>query len=405
MSPPTLDRDLLASRLTAAVAALDPPPPTPVLVVDLGAFDANAADLERRAAGKPIRVASKSVRVPELLRRVLDRPGFRGVLAFTLREALWLHAQGISDDLVVAYPTVDRAALAQLAASPTAAAAITLMVDDTAHLDLVDAARSTPGVRIRTAIDIDAGLRISGQHVGPKRSPLYDPSSVLGLARAITGREGFHLAGVMTYEGQGAGLADTVPGQRVKSLVIRRLKSASLSQLEVRRRELAEAIAGITDLEFWNAGGSGSVDATTRDPAVTEIAAGSGLLVPSLFDHYRAFSPRPAAFFGLSVVRRPSAGVATVHGGGFVASGAAGRDRLPLPWAPSGLHLTGLEGAGEVQTPLTGPAAAALRIGDLVWFRHAKSGELFEHGLDVHLLSGDRILETVPTYRGCGQSF
>lgn len=405
MAPPTLDRDLLASRLTAAVAALDPPPPTPVMVVDLDAFDANATDLEHRAAGKPIRVASKSVRVPELLRRVLDRPGFHGVLAFTLREALWLQGQGISDDLVVAYPTVDRGALAQLAASPAAAEAITLMVDDTAHLDLVDAARSTEGVRIRTAIDIDAGLRMGGQHVGPKRSPLYDLSSVLRLARAITEREGFHLAGVMTYEGQIAGLPDTVPGQRARSMIIRRLKSASQSQLEVRRRELAEAIGEITDLEFWNAGGSGSVDTTTTDPAVTEIAAGSGLLAPGLFDHYRAISPRPAAFFGLPVVRRPSAGVATVHGGGFVASGAAGRDRLPHPWAPSGLHLTALEGAGEVQTPLTGPAAAGLRIGDLVWFRHAKSGELFEHGLDVHLLTGDRILETVRTYRGCGLSF
>jgi D-serine deaminase-like pyridoxal phosphate-dependent protein len=209
----------------------------------------------------------------------------------------------------------------------------------------------------------------------------------------------------MTYEGQIAGIPDVVPTQRARSLVVRRLKSASASQLEVRRRELAEAIAGVAELEFWNAGGSGSVDTTTHDPAVTEVAAGSGLLVPTLFDHYRSFTPRPAAFFGVPVVRRPSAGVATVHGGGFVASGAAGRDRLPVPWAPSGLHLTALEGAGEVQTPLTGPTAARLRIGDLVWFRHAKSGELFEHGLQVHLLTGQRIVDRVPTYRGCGQAF
>lgn len=405
MPPADTERDALAVRLDRAVADLDPAPSTPVLVVDLDAFDANATDLERRAAGKPIRVASKSVRVPELLRRVLDRPGFHGVLAFTLREALWLHGQGISDDLVVAYPTVDRAALAQLAASPAAAAAITLMVDDPVHLDLADAARSGSEVRIRVAIDIDAGLRVGGQHIGPKRSPLHDTSAVLELARAVVARPGFHLVGVMTYEGQIAGIPDVVPTQRARSLVVRRLKSASASQLEVRRRELAEAIAGVAELEFWNAGGSGSVDTTTHDPAVTEVAAGSGLLVPTLFDHYRSFTPRPAAFFGVPVVRRPSAGVATVHGGGFVASGAAGRDRLPVPWAPSGLHLTALEGAGEVQTPLTGPTAARLRIGDLVWFRHAKSGELFEHGLQVHLLTGQRIVDRVPTYRGCGQAF
>ena len=405
MAPATLDRDLLASRLSAAVAALDPAPHAPVMVVDLDAFDANAADLERRAAGKMIRVASKSVRVPDLLRRALARPGFQGILAFTLREALWLHAQGVSDDIVLAYPTVDRPALAELAASAEAARAITLMVDDTTHLDLVDAVRSTPGVRVRVAIDVDAGLRLGGQHVGPKRSPLHDSSSVLQLARSVVERTGFHLAGVMTYEGQVAGLPDVVPSQRAKSLLVRRLKSASLSQLQVRRREVATALAEVADLEFWNAGGSGSVDTTTLDPVVTEIAAGSGLLVPGLFDHYRSFAPRPAAFFGVPVVRRPSPGVATVHGGGFVASGPAGRDRLPTPWAPSGLHLTALEGAGEVQTPLTGPAAARLRIGDLVWFRHAKSGELFEHGLAVHLLAGDEVVGTVPTYRGCGLAF
>ena len=405
MGPATRDRDLLASRLTAAVAAINPAPPAPVMVVDLDAFDANAADLERRAAGKPIRVASKSVRVPDLLRRALARPGFHGILAFTLREALWLHEQGISDDIVVAYPTVDRVALAELAAGPAAAGAITLMVDDPAHLDLVDACRSTPGVRIRVAVDIDAGLRLGGQHLGPKRSPLHDSSSVLRLARSVVDRAGFHLAGVMTYEGQVAGLPDVVPSQRARSLLVRRLKSLSLSQLEARRREVAAALAEVAELEFWNAGGSGSVDTTTLDPEVTEVAAGSGLLVPALFDHYRAFTPRPAVFFGVPVVRRPSPGVATVHGGGFVASGPAGRDRLPTPWAPSGLHLTNLEGAGEVQTPLTGPAAARLRIGDLVWFRHAKSGELFEHGLQVHLLAGDEIVGSAPTYRGCGLAF
>lgn len=405
MAPATLDRDGLATRLNGAVAALTPPPATPLMVVDLDAFDRNAEDLVRRAAGKPIRVASKSVRVPALLRRALARPGFAGILAFTLREALWLHEQGISDDIVVAYPSVDRGALIELVGSPSAANAITLMVDDEAQLAQIDAVRHSTAVPIRVSIDVDAGLRVGGQHVGPKRSPLYDTDAVVRLAHTIAAKDGLRLVGVMTYEGQIAGLPDVVPTQRAKSLVVRRLKSVSLTQLEVRRREVAEALSGIAELEFWNAGGSGSVDTTTLDPVVTEIAAGSGLLVPGLFDHYRAFTPRPAAFFGVPVVRRPSAQVATVHGGGFVASGAAGRDRLPIPWAPSGLHLTALEGAGEVQTPLTGPAASRLRIGDLVWFRHAKSGELFEHAADVHLLEGDAFVDRVPTYRGSGLVF
>jgi D-serine deaminase-like pyridoxal phosphate-dependent protein len=210
---------------------------------------------------------------------------------------------------------------------------------------------------------------------------------------------------VMTYEGQVAGLQDMVPTARARSLIVRGLKTASVAQLASRRREVARALAELTELEFWNAGGSGSVESSGGDAAVTEIAAGSGLLVPRLFDHYRSFAPRPAAFYGLPVSRRPSPEIATVHGGGLVASGPAGPDRLPTPWAPAGLSLTPLEGAGEVQTPLVGPTAALLEIGDLVWFRHAKAGELMEHVPEVHLLAGDRFGGTATTYRGHGLAF
>ncbi len=400
-----VERNRLWARLGSAVTSHPEPLSTPIAVVDLDAFDANAADLVRRAAGKPVRVASKSLRVPELVARALGHDGFSGVLAYTVAEALHLFETGISDDVVVAYPSVDPRALDLLLGSPGAAAAITLMVDDVAHLDAVDAVRRGAGVEVRVAIDVDAGLRVGGQHVGPKRSPLYDAAAVTALARSVVARPGFVLVGAMTYEGQVAGVPDDVPGQRTRSLLVRRLKQASVAQLEVRRREVVDALADLVDLEFWNGGGSGSVESTVADPVVTEVAAGSGLLVPGLFDHYQSFTPRPAAFFGLRVSRKPSPTLATVHAGGLIASGPVGEDRAPLPWAPPGLHLTGLEGAGEVQTPLTGHPAAMLGIGDLVWFRHAKSGELFEHVNAVHLVRGDRIVETVPSYRGLGHAW
>jgi D-serine deaminase-like pyridoxal phosphate-dependent protein len=407
-------RARLAHRLSAAVDALDDPA-TPMVVVDRDAFDANADDLVRRAAGTPIRVASKSLRVPALITRALHHPGFAGVLSYSLREALWLVGSGVSHDVVLGYPTVDRGALRRLLGEETALAAITLMVDDPAHLDLVDelrsevarpaGARTSTTEEVRIAIDIDAGLRIGRSHVGPKRSPLHDPAEVIRFARDVVERPGFALVGVMTYEGQVAGVPDDVPHQRARSLVVRRLKSASMAQLADRRATIARELRDVVDLEFWNGGGSGSVEATAADGAVTEVAAGSGLLVPTLFDHYQSFRPRPASFFGVPVVRRPSAGLATVAGGGFVASGPSGKDRAPTPWAPPGLHLTGLEGAGEVQTPLTGPGVAALRVGDWVWFRHAKAGELAEHTNAVHLVSGDAVVETVPSYRGLGLSW
>jgi D-serine deaminase-like pyridoxal phosphate-dependent protein len=370
-----------------------------MVVVDLDAFDANAADLARRAAGKPIRVASKSLPILALVRRALGLPGFAGVLSYSLREALWLVREGITDDVVLGYPTVHRGALRDLLADD-ARARITLMVDDPAHLSLVESC--TPSARgVRVAVDIDAGLRLGRSHVGPKRSPLHDPSEVVAFAREVVDR-GWALVGVMTYEGQVAGVPDDVPNQRARSLVVRKLKSASLAQLEQRRQAIARDLRELVELDFWNAGGSGSVETTVADPVLTQVAAGSGLLVPGLFDHYESFRPVPAAFFGVPVVRRPGGGLATVAGVGFIAGGANGRDRLPLPWAPPDLHLTGLEGVGEVQTPLTGSGAQLMQIGDWVWFRHAKPGELAEHTNRVHLLSCAAIVESVPSYRGLG---
>jgi D-serine deaminase-like pyridoxal phosphate-dependent protein len=304
----------------------------------------------------------------------------------------------------VAYPTVDRGALARLVSSPRAAARITIMVDSVDHLDVVDSVRTSKAVPVRVAIDVDAGLDLGLTRVGPRRSPVTSAAAAEELARHLQ-RPGFTLVGVMTYEGQVAGVPDQVPGQRMRSAVVRRLKTMSIAQLAERRGAVAEGLARVADLQFWNAGGSGSLETSASDPVVTELTAGSGLLVPALFDHFRSFDPRPAAYFGLPVTRRPDDRTATVHGGGLVASGPAGADRLPLPWAPAGLSLTGLEGAGEVQTPLTGPSAAMLSIGDLVWFRHAKSGELFEHTGAAHLLSGDKMVDHVPTYRGHGLAF
>jgi D-serine deaminase-like pyridoxal phosphate-dependent protein len=261
---------------------------------------------------------------------------------------------------------------------------------------------------VRVALDVDAGLHLGRAHVGPKRSPLHDADDVVELAREVDRRPGFALVGVMTYEGQVAGVPDDVPGERPRSLAVRRMKAASVRQLGRRREQVAAALVdavGPEAVRLWNAGGSGSLESSAADPVVTEVTAGSGLLVPALFDHYRSFEPRPAVFFGLRVVRRPGPGCATVAGGGLIASGATGADRAPVPWAPPGLRLTPLEGAGEVQTPLVGPGADNLRIGDLVWFRHAKSGELAEHVREVHLLAGDLMVDVVPTYRGTGNAW
>ncbi|MFC7310624.1 amino acid deaminase/aldolase [Streptomyces monticola] len=391
------------ARYDRATAHLD----APVAIVDLEAFDANAADLVRRAAGKPIRVASKSVRCRALLERVLGRDGFAGLMSFTLAESLWLARSGF-DDVLLAYPSADRAAFAELTADPKLAAAVTVMVDDPAQLRLIDEARDGGREEVRVCLELDTAFKLLGGRVriGARRSPLHSPAQVADLARAVARRPGFRLVGVMAYEGHVAGVGDLLAGRPVRSRAIRMMQTAARRELALRRADAVRAVRAVApDLEFVNGGGTGSVQHTAAEAAVTEIAAGSGLYVPRLFDNYTSFSGRPAALFAQPVVRRPGVGAVTVLGGGYPASGAAGPDRLPVPYLPEGLKYDPQEGAGEVQTPLLGAPADDLLIGDKVWFRHAKAGELCERFEALHLVEGDRVTATVPTYRGEGLTF
>lgn len=383
---------------TAAVASLS----GPVATIDVDALRHNALDLVVRSSGVPIRVASKSIRVREVLDAALKLPGYRGILAFTLPEALWLAEE--HDDIVLGYPSVDRAALAALAGSAEKAARITLMVDDLAQLDLVDSV-AAPGQRaeIRVAIDADASWRapVLG-HIGVRRSPVHDPDEVQRLARAIAARPGFRLVGLMMYEAQIAGQPDDTGSG---DAVVRWMQHRSTEELRERRGAIVGAVRDVADLEFVNGGGTGSLEYTASDPAVTETTAGSGLLAGHLFDLYRHFTLAPAAAFALEVVRRPADDIVTVLGGGWIASGPPVASRQPLPAWPTGLATLAREGAGEVQTPLQGAAAKNLSLGDRVWFRHAKSGELAERVDRYHLTSGDTIVGEAATYRGEGKSF
>ncbi|MDN3494598.1 alanine racemase [Planococcus sp. APC 4015] len=382
----------------AAVAHL----PAPLAVIDLDALRHNALDMLVRAAGVPIRVASKSVRVRAVTDAVLALPGYGGILAYTLAEALWLAET--QDDIVLGYPTVDGAAISRLASDDRAAARITLMVDDLAQLDLVDAvAPPAQRAELRVAIDADASWRAPGLgHIGVHRSPVHDPGEVATLARAVAARPGFRLVGLMMYEAQIAGQGDATGSG---DAVVRWMQRRSSQELLDRRAAIVSALRDVAALEFVNGGGTGSLEFTASDQSVTELTAGSGLLAGHLFDGYRAFAPAPAAAFALDVVRRPQPDIATVLGGGWIASGPPVASRQPRVVWPEGLRMQPREGAGEVQTPLQGEAARALRVGDRVWFRHAKSGELAERVDGYHLVAGGELVGEVPTYRGEGKAF
>lgn len=391
------------ARLLSATAPLS----APLAALDAPALWANADDLVRRAAGVPVRVASKSVRVRSVIERTLARPGFAGVMSYSLAESCWLVDQGVTDDVLLAYPTVDRAGLLLLTERSIEGerrrAAITLMIDSVEALRVVDTLVGGSHPELRVCLDVDASLRpgvlgVHPIHLGVRRSPVHSAKQAGALARAVSAHAGFDLVGVMFYDAQVAGLPDTSPA-------VRMVKRISSTELAHRRGDVVRAVSQHADLEIVNAGGTGSLEVTGADPAITELTAGSGLFTPTLFDGYDAFEAHPAAYFVLDVVRRPAKDVATCFAGGYTASGPAQANRMPTPVWPEGLALLGTEGVGEVQTPVRGKAARGLRIGDRVVFRHAKAGEMCERFDAVTLVDDAGRAETVPTYRGEGENF
>jgi D-serine deaminase-like pyridoxal phosphate-dependent protein len=381
----------------------------PFAFVDLDAMWANADDMLERAGGKPIRVASKSVRCRPLLERILDRDErFRGLLTFTLPETLWLAELGF-EDMVVAYPTTDEDALARLAVRSAANPdlAPTVMVDCVEHLELIESVLGAGAAPVRVCIDVDAGWWPLGgrMKIGPKRSPVHTVEQAVELAREIQRRPQLRLVGILAYEGQIAGVGDRPPGKALRGAAIRFMQRRSAKELLTRRGRIVVALHELGKLEFVNGGGTGSLDITASDPAVTELAGGSGFYAPVQFDYYSAFTLTPAAAFALPIVRRPGRGVATALGGGYLASGSGDPVRLPTPWLPEGLKLDAEEGAGEVQTPLLGEAADSLAVGDRAYFRHTKAGELCERFASLYLVEAGEIVDEVPTYRGEGQTF
>jgi D-serine deaminase-like pyridoxal phosphate-dependent protein len=377
--------------------------PLPLAFVDLDAFDHNAGVLAGLAGGKPVRVATKSLRCVALLRRVLARsPGFAGLMAWAIPEAAFLCQQGF-DDILVAYPSAQPGELRLAAELVASGKQVCVTVDSPAHLDVAAAAAAALNVRLPVCLDLDVSTDYRLLYFGTQRSPVRTAGQLHALAQEVIARPALRLDGVLAYEGQLAGLPDDVPGAGARSAVVRLLKRDSGRRLRQRRQVGVAGVRALAGgLRFVNGGGTGSLAATTADASVTELTAGSGLYAPTLFDGYRGLDLQPAAAYALAISRLPEPGIYTCHGGGYPASGPAGRDRLPLPWLPAGAALLATEGAGEVQTPVRYHGPVPLAPGDPMFFRHAKAGELAERFASLHLIAGGRIVDQVPTYRGDG---
>ena len=400
---------LVSGRSHAQLEAIFEEVEAPFAFVDFDAMWANSDAMLTRAGGKPIRVASKSIRCRALLERILARDErYAGLMTFTLPETLWLAEAGF-ENLLLAYPTTNTEALGELALRSVAnpAGAPIVMVDCVEHLETIESVLGPGAAPMRVCIDLDGSWWPLGGRirVGTKRSPVHTVEQAVALAQEIALRPQLELAGLMSYEGQIAGVGDLPPGRRLRGAAIRWMQRRSAKELARRRAAAVAAIRQFAELAIVNGGGTGSLELTGAEDAVTELAAGSGFYAPTLFDHYSRFSLAPAAGFALPVVRKPTPGIATALGGGYLASGSGDPSRLPSPWLPEGLQLDSEEGAGEVQTPLGGPPVAELQIGNRIYMRHAKAGELCERFDVLHLVEGEEIVDVVPTYRGEGRTF
>ncbi len=384
----------------------------PLAFVDLKNFDRNIGYVAstQKDTGKTIRIHSKSIRCVDLMKRIQKKGGkiFRGVMTFTMEETAFLAERGF-DDFIVAYPTVQPSDLELFVKLIRKKKKVSLMIDSAEHLQILSKAGRKGKVALNACLEVDTAYRPMNLplYLGVRRSPVRLVEQALDIARASLKLPNVRINAIMAYEGHIAGPNDNVPGKWLMNRAVRFLKDKSIHEFTPRRINIAETFRseGI-DLEIVNGGGSGSLASTGADPSVTEVTSGSAFYAPGLFWHFKEVDFMPSAFFAIQVVRVPKKGMVTCLGGGYVASGQTGPDKLPVPVYPEGLELLPLEGAGEVQTPLKLPKDCPdLKLGDPVFFQHAKAGEICERFNSFHLVEGTKIVKTIKTYRGEGKAF
>lgn len=384
----------------------------PLAFVDLDRFDDNIAYVAatQKKTGKSIRVASKSIRSLDLIKRVFEigKDAYHGILAFTMEEAGYLIDNGL-DDIIVAYPSIQQSDIDIFVDKTKQGAALSLMVDCQEHLNALSKAGKKAGVVLNTCLDIDMSYKPFGNmtHIGVRRSPVHQVDQAVLMAKASLKMTGVRINSAMGYEAQIASVNDAYPGKSIKNKILRFVKKRSVNELTKRREKIISALtsAGL-DLKIVNGGGSGSLVSTGMDKSVTEVTAGSAFFAPALFRYFSEVKFKPSAFFGLQVTRIPSKGIITCQGGGYVASGEVNSNRLPWPVMPKDLKYISMEGAGEVQTPLVMSGhAPEINLCDPVFFQHAKAGELCERFNKLYLVKNKQVIKSVPTYRGEGNAF
>jgi D-serine deaminase-like pyridoxal phosphate-dependent protein len=380
---------------------------TPCALLDLEMFHDNINAIANNTNGKNIRIASKSLRSREAMKLVLDSNDcYKGIMTYSGSETIFLANQGF-DDLLIGYPLTDKQTIEQICILIKSGKTICFMVDCPEHIALIQNEAKKVGCTAPVCIDVDVSDTYPFLYFGVKRSSIKTMNDFNHLLEEIKNTTAIKLDGIMCYEAQVAGIGDTVFGKGIKSRAVQFLKKKAIKNVAAKRAAVVDAALTMGfDLRFVNGGGTGSLEFTKKENVVTEITVGSGFFNGHLFDNYAHFKMQPALFFALSIVRKPAKNTYTCYSGGYIASGGIGKEKLPVVYLPEAGMLDENEGAGEVQTPVIFPnKAEKLQIGDPIFFRHAKSGEVCERFNEIITLAQGGVIGSLTTYRGEGKNF
>lgn len=378
----------------------------PCAFIDKSFLYDNMKAITKCAHNKQIRIASKSLRSADLLQEIMNfSPIIQGIMCFTGEEALFLHEKGF-DDLLIAYPIWEENTLRAICHRVKEGATITVMVDSVKHINRLERIGIKEKGHFLICLDIDLSTKHYGIHFGVYRSPIRTTKQLASLLHYIKQMKRIVLDGVMGYEAQIAGVTDKNPNQKIKNAVIRHLKWKSKKEIRQKRKKMMKVIeeSGL-QIRFVNGGGTGSLHQTTKEKTVTEVTVGSGFFHSHLFDKHRALRFKPAAGFAIEITRIPEENVYTCFGGGYVASGPYGEDKVPEITLPKGAKLIKNEGVGEVQTPIHYNGSEKLTHGNPIFLRHSKAGELCERFTTLYLIEDGKIVDAYSTYRGDGKCF
>lgn len=378
----------------------------PFCFLDKDNLRQNITSAIKRSGHKKIRIATKSIRSLEVLEFIRQELGdkYIGLMTFHVKESLDLLKSGFNHCLM-GYPQKilkDEAKLIKELAGSNKK--LVLMIDSIDQCRLLQKMGSDIDHRFEVCIDIDMSLKLPRLNFGVFRSPILDVSVAEDLISYVEKAENLKCTGLMGYEAQIAGIPDYNGKGKIFDLIISKLKKTSEKRILKVRKEFLDRVKEKFQLEFFNGGGTGSIEFTASDRSVTEVTVGSGFYCPHLFDLYQ--KPfKPSLGYAIEVDRIPNKNYITCHGGGYIASGAIDMNKAPQIFSPKNLKINSNEMFGEVQTPLEHDGSIDIQIGDPIFLRHAKAGELLERFTNIYIIENHKVVDRWKSYRGEGKCY